>query len=284
MRIFALPLFAIVALALAGCNPSESQAPSTDEASANAPLATAIEGSVSLQDGHSITVSPEARLELKLVDISQQPSVPIAGKTMAVGTMPTQFSLPFSRDRVIDGDIYVLQALIVDGERRFTTPLEYPVLTQGAPTKVDVKMAPEPTAAELMLKEYNKLKSSIGGMTITQGTSLGDTSSRSWQIFKANGQVQYVKQIVDQFDSKRALTSRTTTDFAYKLGKPWVVVQKQMANADAAPSVIDRAGWNDAGELILNEHVSGGETSELSAEEASSLQEQAESMLKRAKG
>lgn len=279
MRISALPLLAVVALAVTACNSSGSQSESADEQAANQPLPTAIEGTVSVQAGSGITVSPDARLELKLIDITQQPSVPIASKTLAVGSMPTRFSLPFSRDRVIESDLYILEALIVDGERRFTTSLEYPVLTQGAAATVDVKVEPEPTPAELMLKAYRKVKNSIGGMTISQGTSLGETSSRAWQIFKDDGQVQYVIEIVDYFDA-----GRTTTDFAYKLGKPWVVVQQHMASADARPDVVDRAGWNEAGELVVRQHVSGGETSELSVEEANSLHEQAESMLKRAKG
>ena len=76
----------------------------------------------------------------------------------------------------------------------------------------------------------------------------------------------------------------TSTDYAYRDGKPWVVVQETKANRDAKPSAVDRAGWDETGALILKQHQAGGKTEVLDADAAAKLQKQAVEILSLATG
>src|SRR6185312_11635128 len=77
------PLF-VATLVLAGCGASNSSgntsssssAPSASEAAPPAPAATAVTGTVKLQDA-TAAVTPQATLELSLVDVTQQPGVTV---------------------------------------------------------------------------------------------------------------------------------------------------------------------------------------------------------------
>lgn len=283
MRTIALTLLACAGLALTGCNGGASS--DTAATQAKQPVPTEITGSVSQQVPGNVAVSENASLELKLVNISGAQPKTVASRTInPVGSMPVNFTLPFDRSKIRAGDIYIVRAELVDGERHFNTPLEYPVLTQGGKAQIAIKVVAVPTESEEMYAEFGTLRSSIGGMDIQQGTSMGDSSSRAWQIFRKNGAIHFVKENVDYFNDKRQTTAYTTTSYAYRSGKPWVVEQEHKANSNAEPSSIDRAGWDENGELVLHKHITAaGETSELSAEEAADLREQAESMFERAK-
>lgn len=285
MRTIAMPLLACAGLALAGCQGSGSGSAESAADQANQPLPTEITGTVAQQVPGRVTVSPDARLELELVDISGAQPKTVASKTVRpVGTMPVNFSLPFERSLIRPGDIYIVQAELIDGARHFNTPLEYPVLTHGAKARIDIKVVAVPTAAETMYAEFEKVRNAIGGMDITQGTSMGDSSSRAWQVFRKNGVIRFIKENVDYFNDKRVTTAFTTTSYSYRDGKPWVVEQEHKANSNAEPSAIDRVGLSETGELVLHKHItSGGATTELSAEEAADLREQAEAVFERAK-
>ena len=62
-------------------------------------------------------------------------------------------------------------------------------------------------------------------------------------------------------------------------GKPWVVVQQTKANSGAKASVVDRAGWDESGELVLKQHETNGDTQVLDADAAAKLQKQAIDVL-----
>lgn len=286
MRKTALMLLIPLTLVLTACNPgsqSDDDNGQSPEAGQTTAPVNAITGSVSLKPGAAgaTSVSPNAKLQLLLEDTSQQPAVPIATKTIEpVGQLPVQFRLEFNRDRIVPDDVIIIVAKLTDGERNFTMPLQYPVLTNNAPSTASIVLVPEPTAGEKMMSEFRKLQGQLGGMKISKGTSLGEHSSRAWQIFKKNNHVQFVVDIEDNFDTN----ARVHSDFAYREGQPWVVVQKHMPKAGAKPTRIERAGWDKDGELILHESVANGKTSELSEADAASLHKQAQVMYKKAGG
>ncbi|MGA7296837.1 MAG: DUF1481 domain-containing protein, partial [Rhodanobacteraceae bacterium] len=107
-------------------------------------------------------------------------------------------------------------------------------------------------------------------------TSLGEHTSRAWQVFKKNSHVQFVVDIEDNFDTN----ARIRTDYAYQNRQPWVVVRKHMPKAGAKPDSISRAGWDKDGKLVLREKVADGKTSKLSDADAQALHKQAQAMFK----
>lgn len=277
-----LPLILVLAACSPGSQTDESTSPDSASAQQQAP-ANMITGTVSLQPGvtgaHS--VSPNARLELILEDTSQQPAVPIATKTIdPVGQLPVKFELEFNPDRVVPDDVLIIVAKLTDGERHYTMPLQYPVLTHNAPRTAEIQLAPEPTPAEKMMAAYRNLQGQLGAMRISKGTSLGDKGSSAWQIFKKNGHVQFIVEIEDNFETN----ARIRTDYAYEDGRTWVVIRKHMPKAGAKPDDLKRAGWDKDGKLVLKEHVVNGKTGTLSEKDAQELRKDAQQQFKRAGG
>jgi putative lipoprotein len=276
MRRIVLTLAVSVAFAAAGC--SNSNAPQDQQAEqdqpATASTATSVSGTVSLREARQL--SPQATLEIKLLDVSSQSTTPLATKMVApVTQMPVQFTLDFNPTDINPNDLYVVQANLVDGERHFAMPLQAPVLTKGAPARVDIKLVAESTPEEKMLADFTKVQKHIGGMAMSKGTALAKDVSRGWQVFrdKDSGDVLFIRELADYGDK-----GFTSTDYAYQDGKPWVVVQEKKSSQSAKPNEVDRAGWNDAGELVLKQQVSGGKTTTLSDDAAADLQKHAEAM------
>ncbi|HET6586878.1 MAG TPA: DUF1481 domain-containing protein [Oleiagrimonas sp.] len=276
MRRIVLTLAVSVAFAAAGC--SNSNAPQDQQAEqgqpATASTATSVSGTVSLREARQL--SPQATLEIKLLDVSSQSTTPLATKMVApVTQMPVQFTLDFNPTDINPNDLYVVQANLVDGERHFAMPLQAPVLTKGAPARVDIKLVAESTPEEKMLADFTKVQKHIGGMAMSKGTALAKDVSRGWQVFrdKDSGDVLFIRELADYGDK-----GFTSTDYAYQDGKPWVVVQEKKSSQSAKPNEVDRAGWSDAGELVLKQQVSGGKTTTLSDDAAADLQKHAEAM------
>ena len=269
MRRIVLTLTMLAALGAAGCNKN------TNQPQAKGPI-DSVSGTVALRTPSDL--SQQAKLDIKLVDVSEQRTSPLASKEVApVGQLPLQFTLKFDPKEINPSSLYVIKAEIVDGERHYTMPLQAPVLTKGAPATVSITLVAEQTPAEKMFAAFNKEKAQIGGMKITSGKSLGDTESRGWQVFSKDRQVQFIRELVSY--DKGGFTS---TDYAYKDGKPWVVVEQKMADQNAKPSAINRAGWSDDGSLVLKEHVAGGKTEALSEGDAKALRKQAEEIFAKA--
>lgn len=282
-KLFAAPLsVAVAALLLAGCgssNPSGgTEAGSTPAQStataAPAPAATAVTGTVLLQD-QGIKVTPQATLELALVNISKPPGVTINKQDFSPPAFPQAFRLPFASSAINPNDLYVLQATMHDGERVWSTKLQQPVLTRGQPANVELTLVAEPTAAEKMVADFENAKRQTGGMTVKSGTASKIGESRSWQVFRDVRGIEFIIEQVNQTDK-----GITKTQVAYRDGRPWIVVQDHMSTPDASPTSTSRAGWNDAGELVLKQRVSGSETSTLSDAAATALHKQAEALIK----
>ncbi|HEV7778326.1 MAG TPA: YbaY family lipoprotein [Luteibacter sp.] len=279
MRSIVLSLMSVAALALAGCNSSSDSSPkAAAESAAPAAPANIVSGTVSLRDA-SQTVSGNAKLDLKLVDVSTQSAAPLATKTIQPLTLPASFQLEFTPGDVNPADIYVVQAVVTDGDRRFTQALQTPVLTKNAPSaNLAIQLVSEMTPGEKELAAFTTVQKNIGAMKVKSGTALAsDKESRGWQVFSKGNDVQFVRELVDYGDK-----GFSSTDFAYKGGKPWVIVQQKKSSKDAKPSSTERAGWNDAGELVLKQSEAGGKLDTLSDDEANSLRKAAEDMYSRA--
>ena len=240
MRTYWLAAIAALSL-LGGCNTSTDTAtPGKPVAPAIAP-GTAISGSVTLHDPMTIAAG---KLDLRLVDVAQ-PQPAIAEKTIDVsGDAPFNFSLDFDRTKIVAGRTYVLNATLVDGERRFPAGLAEPVLTPGAGTSVQIVLTAEATPAENLKAEFTKLQGRIGGMKSVNGTYTTDTSSVAWDAFGEGGVVRYVR-VNTELDAG----GRSAVYYAFKDDKVMAVQQKGGA----------LVGWADDGSVLVNEKHGGGQ-------------------------
>lgn len=280
MRRILLSLASVSALALAGCgggsdnNGQQAAAGGSD----NAAPANAVTGTVTLRDAGA-QLSPDAKLDLKLIDVSAQGSQPLATKTVQPVTLPQQFQLDFNAADLNPDDMYIVEVSLQDGERHYSAPLKTPVLTKGAKNVANIQLVGEATPGEKELNGFNSLKKNIGGLKMTQGTALKEGESRGWQIFKKGNDVQFVIELVDYGDK-----GFTSTNYAYKNGKPWVIVQEKKPSKDGKPTSTERAGWNDAGELVLKQNEAGGKVDVLGDDAVAALKSQAEAMYSKAGG
>lgn len=278
MRRMVWSLVSVAALALAGCNSSTSSSSNADgNAAAAAPQTHTVSGTIALREPAQL--SPAAKLQISLVDVSAQNAAPLASKVVAPVQLPQSFELEFNPADVNPADLYVVQAALTDGERRYSMPLQAPVLTKGASNQVSIQLVAEQTPGEKELAAFMDMQKQIGGMKISQGTKLEKDVSRAWQVFRSGGAVQFIRARADY--GKKGFTS---TDYAYKDGKPWVIVQQKKSDQNAKPSSIERAGWDKDGKLVLKQVEAGGKTSPLSDDEAAGLQKQAVQILSMATG
>lgn len=92
-----------------------------------------------------IALSPDAVIEVKLVDVSRAQGVTIAERTIGVEgrQLPIQFELSYDPNRIQQRRRYVIQARILEGgQPRFIQANIYPVLTEGYPNTVNISVVP----------------------------------------------------------------------------------------------------------------------------------------------
>lgn len=283
MRRLVWSLMSVAALALAGCSNSSDSSQTATQGGATAPATTpakanAVTGTVTLRD--PANVSAAAKLELTLVDVSNADAAPLATKTIdSANTFPLSFSLEFNPADVNPAGMYVVKAVLVDGDRHYTPPLQAQVLTKDAPSQVSIQLVALQTPGEKEFAAFTAVQKQIGGMKISSGTKLEANVSRGWQVFREAGEVKFIREQVDYGDK-----GFTSTDFAFKDGKPWVVVQQKKASKDAKPTSTERAAWGQDGTLVLKTSEAGGKTSPLSDDAAADLQKQALAILSLATG
>jgi len=274
MRKMVLSVMSLAVLALAGCGSSTSSPTESGAASASS-TAAATAGSVSgtITVRGPIQPSPNAQLVINLVDVSsaQAGSAPLASKTVPSGaTFPYSFELSFKPGEINPADLYVVKAILTDGARHYSMPIQAPVLTKGNKNQATIELVAEQTPAEKDLADFNALIKQIGGMKVSTGTKLDPNASRGWQVFRQNGETKVIRELVDYGDK-----GFTSTDFAYRNGAPWVAVQQKKASKDAAPSSIVSASWTENGMVVLHEQQAGSKSGELDADDASNLRQQA---------
>jgi len=262
MRINILtPLFALGVLA--GCNKAPPPAPAAPA------VANSVSGTIMLREPRAL--GDNARAELKVIDVSQ-PATPLAAVTVEHASRPPiSFSMPIDPSAVDPMRTYAVNAVLIDGERRYLPVLEYPVLTKKAPANVQIIVAPEPTPAEKMYDAYKQAYAQIGSLKSISGSSETPTSTTAWDAFVSNGKVKVVREITSIVNDKAEETGRLTTKMAYLNDKPWVVVKEESAGAGMRPHTIVKVGWDENGALVLKDKSSGGQSGQASDDEAKAL-------------
>jgi putative lipoprotein len=259
-----LGLYALGALVLlAGCN----KAPTPPAAPPPAPIANSVSGTVALKDPHDL--SDGAKLDLKVVDVTQT-ATPVAQTTIPnANHPPVSFNIPIDPHTIDPKRTYSLEVVLTDGDRRYLPVLQYPVLTNKAPSSnIAVVVAPEATASEKLFEAFNRAYAQVGSMIHFNGSSQDENSSTAWDAFATNGKVKFVREITDLDNDK----GRISTRIAYqKDDKPWVVVREEASGPNAKPSTTTRVGWDENGNLVLKDKVSGGQTTDVSEAEAKQL-------------
>ncbi|OOG59341.1 DUF1481 domain-containing protein [Rhodanobacter sp. C03] len=284
MRKTVLSLMSVAALALAGCNNPASPSQPTDKgAASSASTGTAastkapseVSGTISLRGASQ--PSANAQLVVNLIDVTATAAgtAPLASKTSPAGTFPQPFQLTFNPAQVKPDDLYIVQVSLTDGERHYVMPMQAPVLAKGSKnTGVAIELVAEQTPGEKVLAAFTADQKQLGAMKVTHGTKLEANASRGWQLFRQAGQIQFIRELVDYGDK-----GFTSTDYAYKDGKVWAIVQQTMASSGAKPSSIDRAGWSDDGTLVLKQHEVGNDVQTLDDDAAAKLHKQAQDIL-----
>ncbi|MBD8882186.1 MULTISPECIES: YbaY family lipoprotein [Rhodanobacter] len=275
MRKMVLSVMSMALLALAGCGSSTSSPTEDGTASASSTAATntatSVSGTITVRG--AIQPSPDAQLVINLVDVSPAAagSAPVASKTVASGaTFPYSFQLDFKPGDIKSSDMYVVKVTLTDGARHYSMPIQAPVLTQGNKNQASIELLAEQTPAEKDQADFDALIKQIGGMKVSTGTKLEDNASRGWQVFRQDGEVKVIRELVDYGDK-----GFTSTDFAYKNGAPWAAAQQKKANKDAPTSSISRASWTENGMLVLHQQQIGDKTADLDSDTANSLRQQA---------
>ncbi|WP_254425142.1 DUF1481 domain-containing protein [Rhodanobacter sp. B04] len=230
----------------------------------------------------SIQPSATAQLVINLLDVSSDAAgaAPLASKTSPAGTFPQPFQLTFNPADVKPDHLYVVKAVLTDGERHYVMPIQAPVLAKGEKNDgVSIELVAEQTEGEKVLAAFTADQKQLGAMKVTHGTKLEPNASRGWQLFRQGGEIQFIRELVDYGDK-----GFTSTDYAFKGGKVWAIVQQTMASSGAKPSSIDRAGWSDDGNLVLKQHQVGNDVQVLDDDAAAKLHKQAMDILSLATG
>ena len=282
MRKMVLSLVSVAALALAGCNgsPSSDHAgdgnPAPSASTTTAAVPSEVSGTISLRAGSPLP-SDKATLVLNLSDVSSSAagSAPLATQTTPAGTFPQSFKLTFNPADVKPNDLYVVRAILTDGDRHYTMPIQAPVLTKGSKNdSVSIELMAQETASEKLLAAFKKEQAQLGAMKASHGTKLEKDASRGWQVFRQDGEIKFIRELVEY--TKAGFTS---TDYAYKDGKVWAVVQQDKPSRDGKPTSIDRAGWTDDGTLVLKQHQVGSDVQPLDADAAAKLKQEGVAIL-----
>ena len=95
-----------------------------------------------------VALPPGAVLKVQLIDgsIADAPADVISQETIPITTqVPIPFSLSYDPKRIVPLHSYAVQARIeVDGKLKFINTTSNPVITNGRPTTVDVRVSPVP--------------------------------------------------------------------------------------------------------------------------------------------
>lgn len=259
---------ALTALAvLGGCNSSNQSADGSasngggaaqsDGQPAVAQTPDRISGTISLRA--PAVINPGAKLSIQLVDVAQQDII-IAESNESVSSQPPyQIALPLESGRIDQSRVYVVNVLLVDGERRYVQALQSPVLTGGAGANIEVVLNAEATEGENLKDEFNKLKSHIGGMKRIQDAFLDGDLSVAWDgFYEAGNKLRFMRVNSELGEGDTAV--RTNIEYAFLNGKPMAILRKGTGNT--------RVGWNENGEVVLNEK---GSSDVVTEEEAAAL-------------
>src|SRR5215468_9556357 len=258
-----LPLFtALLAVAfLAGCGSSNTPPPAPPAPK----IANAVTGRVMLREPREL--SQQARLELSVIDVANPGLILSQTVITPANQPPISFNLPIDTNKVDPRRTYAVETKLVDGDRRYLPVLQYPVLTNKAPSQVEIIVAPEATPAEKMYDEFKRSFGQIGGMKSFNGSSLNDQSTVAWDAFTYNNKIKVVREITDLDNDK----GRITYKMAYQNDAPWVVQKEESPAGSNHPYATTKVGWDESGQLVLKQKVASGQNSEVSFDEAKAI-------------
>lgn len=140
-----------------------------------------------------IALPPDAIVEVSLVDVSRAdaPAITLSSQKIVTGgrQVPFPFTLLYDPEQISPGLSYAIQSRItVGGDLKFVTMTQFPVITNGHPTDIEVQVEPiTPVAAA----EEIRLTSAIWQLEqirYRDGVRLVPASSSNYTLeFMANG-------------------------------------------------------------------------------------------------
>lgn len=271
-----------LSVSLAACdNRSAPPPPPPREPAAAAPPAVAedavaIRGRLTIE---GLTELPAGlTLNLRLLDVSD-PSIapPVVAQRSEPGptSVPATYALPYDPASIDEAKRYAVEAtLTAEDFVMYATPMPVPVLTQGAPTRIDLELArggPAASAdiapADIMAGEFERLESSIGGMTRLTGERIENDVTVGWDAFADDSGVRFAREVVDYGKAGTA-----SFRYAFRNGEPWVVAREQ-------GDTLTLVGWAEDGSVQLNRV---GDDGRLEDDEIARLRKMAETAYKNA--
>ncbi len=261
MKFNALPLSVAAALALSACG-GQTNAPADTSSSAKTQQAAvqpvtgpAVTGTASIDK--LATLPPGLSLVLRLVDTTDAASLPVAvaeSTQPAPNVLPLSFALGYDPAAIKQDHRYGIQVAVqAETLVLYGTSAPVPVLTHGAPAKglaVALVRGGQPSAdvppGEQAKADFATLSENIGALRRIHGERLEADVAVGWDAFvEDSGQIRMAREQVD-FGEAGSGQFR----YAYKGGKPWIVERVQA-------SVTTLVGWNEQGDLVLNEKGEG---------------------------
>jgi putative lipoprotein len=145
MRVFTSSVVAITAIGAAACASTVQGAGHAGPSAAAPSTGAAVSGTVSYRA--RVALPPTAVVEVQLADVSRADAAAVVLGEQTIETrgkqVPFAFEIRYDPARIEANHTYAVQARIeVDGQLRFISDQRYPVITRGAPTKVDVVVRP----------------------------------------------------------------------------------------------------------------------------------------------
>lgn len=273
----AVPLLA--ALLLAACGGQQEAERNAAQAEAERAQAAAapsnqptVKGLVSAGE---ITQLPKGIvLRTRLLDVTDPatPPVTIAETTTETRRLPAEFALPYDPAKIDAARTYVVQAeLLTEGVTLYSTPNPLPVLTQGSPAGADLVLVrgsgPDTSisVSEQFRREFDLLESQLGSLRRVVGERMTDDVTVGWDAFVDDSGVRFARESVDFADGGRA-----SFRYAFRYEKPWIVARERGGS-------MTFVGWDDEGNVVLNQQGEGGTTSEA---DAAALRSRAAEMLR----
>lgn len=211
--------------------------------------ATAIRGTLSISGLDRLPAKLQLRLRLlDMTDPSIVPPVVAERLEPAPTQLPFKYALPYAPATINAEGKYVIEASLVTGDVvLYGTPLPIAVLTQGAGNEATIELArggglpsPDVAPADLLRQDFDKLERSIGGMKRFNGERIENDITVGWDAFADSTGLRFARQVID-YDKAGTVSFK----FAYKDGKPWVLVREQGGNSAYV-------GWGVDGSLQLN--------------------------------
>lgn len=261
MKFNALPLSVAAALALSACG-GQTNAPADTSSSAKTQQAAvqpvtgpAVTGTASIDK--LATLPPGLSLVLRLVDTTDAASLPVvvAESTQpAPNVLPLSFALGYDPAAIKQDHRYGIQVAVqAETLVLYGTSAPVPVLTHGAPAKglaIALVRGGQPSVdvppGEQAKADFATLSDNIGALRRIHGERLEADVAVGWDAFvEDSGQIRMAREQVD-FGEAGSGQFR----YAYKGGKPWIVERVQA-------SVTTLVGWNEQGDLVLNEKGEG---------------------------